>query len=729
MTAIADTYDFEAFVRRDAAGICRMEVLVDGVTCGNCVNRIERALNHAEGVVTARVNLAARRLALAWHDGETDAGSLSALVERLGYRVVPFAPERLSAEAGNHDQTLMRSLAVAGFAAANIMMLSVAVWAGNASDMGPGTRGMLVWISAVIAVPTVAYSGRTFFVSALAAIRAGRMNMDVPIALAISLTMAMSLYEAIIGGRHVYFDSAVTLLFFILAGRALDARARGRARSAAEHLMALQARAATVLDADGRPITLPVDQVRVGMRVLVAAGERAPVDGEILDGSGSLDASLISGESAPKAVGPGERIFAGMRALDAVFTIRVDAVGRDTLLAEIARLTSDAEQQRARYVELADRLARAYAPGVHLLAAATLIGWLLFSGIGWQGALLNAVAVLIVTCPCALALAVPVVQVVASGRLLRKGIIVKSPTALERLAAIDALVLDKTGTLTTGELRLRRKNMDWSEADLVAAASMAAGSRHPLARALVRAVPSAAAATGVQEIAGAGLSRKAKAGEIRLGSRAFCSVTESADDDGPELWLHQPGRAAVRFAFDDTMRSDAVRVIKKLAGAGIALELLSGDRPEVVRRFAEELGLGAWRGGASPADKAARLTALAKEGRRVGMVGDGLNDAPALATALVSLSPATAADISQCAADLVFQGSRLEPVAEAIAVARRTQRLVRQNLFLSFGYNLVMIPLAMAGALTPLIAAVAMSLSSLTVVVNALRLEHGELAP
>jgi Cu2+-exporting ATPase len=360
---------------------------------------------------------------------------------------------------------------------------------------------------------------------------------------------------------------------------------------------------------------------------------------------------------------------------------------------------------------------------VHLLALAAFLGWVLLGGLAWQPALLIAVAVLIVTCPCALGLAVPAVQVIASGRLLKRGVLLKSGTALERLADVDTVVFDKTGTLTLGRPELTDRDVD--PLDLRAAASLAGASTHPLARALARAAPEAPVLDGVREEPGCGLAwTDARGNETRLGKRAWVGVDDAGagDHDGPELWLARPGQTPVRFAFDDPLRADAGEVVRALQAEGKAVVLLSGDRAPTVEKVAGALGLADWQAECAPGEKVARLEQLVAGGKRVLMVGDGLNDAPALAAASVSLSPASAADISQTAADAVFQGDRLAPMLEALATARRAGRLVHQNFGLALAYNVVAVPLAMAGFVTPLIAAVVMSASSLAVTGNSLRL-------
>ncbi len=705
-----------------ADGSATMTLLVDGLHCAACVWLIETALQRQADVVEARVNLTSRRLRLVWRGGVERATELAALVQRLGYRVVPFDASNLGSCADREEKELLRALAVAGFAAANVMLLSVSVWSGIGGDMGGATRDLMHWVSALIALPAIAYAGRPFFRSAFAALRRLRTNMDVPISIGVTLAAGMSLFETIHHAPHAYFDSAITLLFFLLIGRTLDQRARGRARSAAEHLLGIAAAPVTVIDADGRQRRVAAAAVSRGDTVLVATGERIAIDGTVIDGTSSVDKSLIDGESLPARVVPGSGVLAGMLNLDAPLRLIVTAVGDGTFLAEILRLMETAEQGRARLVVLADRVARRYAPVVHCLALVTFVVWLALGP--WQTAMVNAVAVLIITCPCALGLAIPVVQVIASGRLMRRGILLKSATALERLAEIDTVVFDKTGTLTLGTLELQ-PDARRDPSTLAAAAALAAASRHPLSRALCRAAGPVAVAAGVQEHPGAGLSVGADH-TIRLGSRAFCGIAQSAsagDSDGdPELWFTRPFEAPVRFVFRDTLRPDAAAVVMALRAAGKRVLLLSGDRPAAVAAVAEAVGIFENRALLSPTEKCALITDLARDGAKVLMVGDGLNDGPALSTAYASMSPATAADVCQIAADVVFQGRSLDAVTEVLGVARRSGHLVRQNIAFAILYNLFAVPLAMAGVVTPLLAAAAMSSSSLVVVGNALRL-------
>ncbi|MDP1963907.1 MAG: copper-translocating P-type ATPase [Reyranella sp.] len=708
--------DFAAYARQTGPDEAELDLLIDGLDCAACVWLIESLLARNPAVLRARVSLSTRRLSLRWRGVAADANSHAGLVAALGFRLAPYEAIAAAAEDDRDTRELLRSLAVAGFAAANVMLLSVAVWSGEDGSMGGATRALFHWLSAAIALPAVAYAGRPFFRSAYAALRAGRTNMDVPISIGVTLACVISLHEAWVGQQHTFFDSAITLVFFLLIGRYLDRRARGRARQSVRALLALASRSATVLAADGTTASRRVDALRPGDVLLVAVGERLGADGVVSEGASALDAALVSGESVPVNVAPGAKVFAGMVNLGGPIRVVVTAAGEHTLLSEIVRLVEAAERGRSRFIAIADRVARAYAPVVHLTAMLTFFGWMLLGGLPWDRALVIATAVLIITCPCALALAVPVVQVVASTRLLRAGVLLLSPTALERFAGVNHVVLDKTGTLTLGRPELVEGGDD-TEA-LRIAAGMAAHSRHPLAQALVRATPDAETVEGTTELVGQGL----QSGDVRLGSARYCGVTHVGDDGHSELWLTRPGQTPVRFAFADRLRPDAARAITALGRENLSIELLSGDRSAAVARAAADAGVSLWRAEVTPAGKARRLADLAAQGKRVLMIGDGLNDAPALSAAHASISPATAAEATQNAADAVFQGDSLLPAVETLRVARRADRLVRQNLALALLYNLAAVPLAIVGEVTPLIAAVAMSSSSLLVIGNALRL-------
>jgi P-type Cu2+ transporter len=686
------------------------------------MRKVETALAAVPGITSARANLSAKRVTALHDAGAVNAADLVEVLARTGFRAAELAQDAVAPDRPA-DRDLLKRLGVAGFAAANIMLLSVSVWSGGAGDMTPSVQALFHWLSALIALPTVAYSGRPFFRSAAQALRARRLNMDVPISLGVTLATAMSLYQTTRGSTQVYFDAAVTLLFFLLVGRFLDQRMRARAAGAAANLMGLRGTAATIILSDGTTERLSARQLEPGMRILTVAGERFAVDGRVLDGRSEIDESLITGETAPRSVAPGARIYAGTVNMSGSLVTEATATDQNTLLAEIARLMSAAEQARGRYVRLADRAARFYAPAVHVLGLTTFLSWMA-AGQGWEAALTAAIAVLIITCPCALALAVPAVQVAATGRLFGKGVLVKAADGLERLAEIDTVVFDKTGTLTLGEPALVT-NDNATDAVLARAASIAAASRHPYARAVVRAAEAAgleiAPARSVREVAGFGLECCGADGMERLGSRAWCGA-QASEGDAAAVWFRAADGTTTALHFEDRLRPDAADVIRRLHDAGFATELLSGDRRGAVEAAAIQSGIGRWTTGMLPAQKIARIEQLKATGRKVLMVGDGLNDAPALAAAHASLSPSTAADISQTAADAVFQGERLGAVLETIAVARAARRMALQNFAIAIGYNAVFVPLAMAGLVTPLLAAIAMSASSIAVTANAVRL-------
>ena len=705
---------------RAGDGTSATTLVVDGMVCGGCMRKVEAALTALPAVVSARANLSARRVTAVHAASAIAAEDLVTALAKAGFAAAELGAAVPAVEG---DAEVLKRLAVAGFAAANIMLLSISVWSGAMGDMSPSLPALFHWLSALLALPTVAYAGRPFFASAAGALATRRLNMDVPISLGIMLATGMSMLQTLHGGDQVYFDAAVALLFFLLVGRYLDLRMRARAVGAAANLLNLRASAASVLAHDGTASSLPARLLVPGMLVLTRPGERFAVDGRIRDGRGEVDESLITGETLPRAVAPDDRIYAGTMNLSSSLVTEVTAADDNTLLAEIARLMTMAEQARGRYVRLADRAARFYAPAVHVLGLATCIGWSL-AGQGWEAALTAAIAVLIITCPCALALAVPAVQVAASSRLFDKGILVKSPDALERLAEVDAVVFDKTGTLTLGEPTLSAGQRIAAQV-LARAAALAAASRHPYARAVVRAAEAhgqvVVPAAGVREEPGCGLQRLDAAGCERLGSGAWCGAPTS-EGDLPTLWYRDTDGSLTALRLEDPLRADAADVVRRLRRAGLYTELLSGDRSGAVASAAVGAGLDTWRGGVPPTEKMARLVALKAEGRKVLMVGDGLNDAPALAAAHASLSPASAADISQTAADGVFKGARLAPILEVIAVARAAHRLALQNFAIAVGYNCLFVPLAMTGRVTPLLAAVAMSASSIVVTANAVRL-------
>jgi Cu2+-exporting ATPase len=684
---------------------------VPGIHCAGCISKIEHGLNAKPGVHAARVNFTSKQVSIA-HDKALSDGDIAEAIRGLGFEPSLIAEDGVDQNDAATGRELLRCLAVAGFAAMNVMLLSVSIWSGADG----ATRTLFHWISALIALPAIIYAGRPFFRSAWQALRHGRTNMDVPIAIGVSITAAISLYETIIGGDHAYFESALMLLFFLLTGRALDAMMRRKVGDGVAALARQSAPGALAIDAEGHSMWHKAADLRVGMIMQLAAGERLAADGIVVAGASAIDVSLLTGESAPQPVEPGRQVFAGTLNIVAPITVEVTAAADETALADIGRLMATAGQGKSRYVRIADRGARLYAPVVHLLALLTFAGWML-AGADWHQALLIAVAVLIITCPCALGLAVPVAHVVATGSLMKRGILVKHESALERLAEADRVVFDKTGTLTLD--RLVVENLDDLGANQKSVAlALARVSRHPLATAIREALEAegvrAAQLDGRIEQPGAGVA--GFFGELRV-------ALERPDgpQSTPAVALTIDNRTVALITFRDALRPDAVESVVGLDALGLPGSILSGDKSNAIRPVAYALHLTA-QSNAGPEDKCEALERLRRQGHHVLMVGDGLNDGPALAAAYVSMAPGSASDVGQTAADLVFLGDSLAPLPFAVRAARRTMAIVRQNFGLAILYNAVAVPLAIAGFVTPLIAAIAMSLSSLVVIANSLRL-------
>lgn len=712
-----ETLDLSLYAKPVGNGTSGMELAIDGIACGACIARVEGAVKQVPGVTEARLNFTNRRLHVAWADGAVRPAEILRALEASGYHGHPFMPLRAEQEEALEARRLMRCLAVAGFATMNIMLLSVSVWSGNVTDITPETRDFFHWASALIALPAAAFAGRPFFASAWRALRSRAVNMDVPISLGVILALAMSLVETANHAEHAYFDSALMLLFFLLVGRTLDHAMRRKTRAVAGNLAALKADTAHRFMGE-ELVSVPVAVLKAGDRLLVKPGERVPADGTVLRGNSEIDESIVTGETARRRIGPGNTIYAGCTNYSGALTLQVTAAGGTSLIDEIEKLLDKAAGAKSRTVRLADRAARIYAPVVHLTAALTFIGWLV-AGASVHDALITAIAVLIITCPCALALAIPAVQVVASGALFRSGVILNAGDAIERLAAIDTVVFDKTGTLTLPEPRV--VNAPSLEPDLLqAAARLALSSRHPLAVALSREATTRTPFDGAVEHPGRGVCAIVDAVEMRLGSPEFCNVVDTHESTASVIcFRYGNGSAIIEIA--QRLRPDAVEVVRSLRERGLDLCILSGDRAGSVAPVAKALGIEGWQAGLKPADKIARIEEWKAHGCRVAMVGDGLNDAPSLAAAHVSLSPISAADLTQAHADAVFLGEQLKPVLDAITVACRARSLMAENLGLAMIYNAIAVPVAIAGAVTPLIAALAMSGSSLLVTLNALR--------
>jgi Cu2+-exporting ATPase len=714
----ADGADLSAYLTPGASGLSRLDLLVSGAHCAACISRIEGELADTPGVASARLNLSTGRLAVSLHpDG--DPRRVLRVLERIGYPASPYDPGSVREAQDREGRELAMALAVAGFGAGNAMIFSVPVWAGLfGQELGPATRTFMQWASAGVGAPCAVFAGMVFFRSAWKALRAGRANMDVPISIGVILTLLVSFQETLLMGRDTYFDAAVTLLFLLLIGRWMDHALRRRARSAAADLLALQAPSASILGEDGAERLSPLRLVRPGDRLRVRPGERIPVDGVVETGESEIDYAILTGETTPQAVHPGVACRAGALNLSGLLTLKAEAASEDSTLARIARLVESGAQSRSTYVQLADKAAALYVPVVHTAAALTfLVAWML--GIPAREAVLRAATVLIVTCPCALGLAVPAVQVAAASRLFRRGVLVKSGAGLERLAEADHVAFDKTGVLTEGRPRL----LNADPADIARAAPLARASSHPLARALAEAAGEGPVAPGAVEVAGQGIEARTGTGLMRLGRAAFVGAPLSGNQT--ELWFRDADGALFRFSFADALRPEAVGLAGALARRGLSASILSGDVEAATLRIAGRMGIPDWRSGLTPQGKVEALEGLKGAGHRVLMVGDGLNDVAALSHAHVAMAPGTALDASQSAADLVYPADHPERIAEAIDTARAARRRAMENFAFAALYNLVAGPAAMMGLVNPFVAALAMSGSSLVVTLNALRLLNG----
>ncbi|MBY0428337.1 MAG: cadmium-translocating P-type ATPase [Alphaproteobacteria bacterium] len=721
MTDIAQMVpDFTSSITDDDKQNHHLTLLVGGMRCASCAFMIEHMLVDKPDV-TARVNVTEKRLSLSWKGDKKRFRDLLQPVLNHGYSLAVLDEIENRDQQKKEERFLLLCLAVAGFATGNIMLLSVGLWSSDDTTMGFATRDVMHWVSALIALPSILFAGQPFFRSAYAVLSKGHTNMDVPISLAVVLSSAMSIVQTSNHAEHTYFDSGVMLLFFLLIGRFLDLKARGKARSAARDLLLMMTGEATVLR-DGKQDRIPVKDITEGMMLLAAAGEKIMADGVVTTGASQADTSLITGETMPQSLAIGTPVFAGMINLSAPITIKVSGARNETLLSEIISLMEKAEQGQAKYVRLADTIARAYTPFVHVMALSSFLGWLFLAHADWTQALLIAISVLIITCPCALGLAVPVVQVLASNLLFRKGILVKSSDALERMASIDTIVFDKTGTLTLGQPRLMNGD-GISKSILQKAASLARYSNHPLAKALFKFYQTDLITLTAHEVAGQGIEASVDEKIWRLGQGKFCGVSETPADDVMELWFSEEGQPAQRFVFEDALRSDAIDVIASLKQQGYRLAMYSGDRVSVANRIGQQLQLDEVHGAMNPKAKHDALQKMLADGRKVMVVGDGLNDAAALSAATVSMSPSSAMDITQNAASMVFQGEKLQPVLTALHIAKKANQLVKQNFILALAYNLLAVPMAVMGYVTPLIAALAMSSSSILVILNALRLQ------
>ncbi|MEO5327025.1 MAG: heavy metal translocating P-type ATPase [Magnetococcus sp. THC-1_WYH] len=751
-SSVYDDPEFQKEMVRDLPGGDReVHLLLEGIHCAACVWLNEQVLRRIPGVLEAHVNFADFRATVRWHPETTTLGHLIDAIQRVGYKAHPYDPRRVEESHRRRDRTLLIRLGVAGFGAANVMFIAVALYAGTFQGMETRYQTFFHWVSLLIACPVVFYSGSVFFHGAWQGIRAGRLTMDFSIALGATITFLASVVATWGGPGAVYFDSVTIFIFVLLLGRTLESTARRKAAGTAERLIRFQPETVQVLR-EGVEQRLPLRQVRVDDEVVIRPGERIAVDGWILRGRTTVDESMLTGEAEPVDKVPGSAVIGGTMNVDGGIHVRVRRVGGETTLARILHTVTVAQSSRNLVHPLADRVAAWLVGGVVLLSLVTFIFW-------WQRdpeqALPNAVALLIITCPCALGLATPAAMLVACGNAARKGMLIRDPGTLERLARIQQVVLDKTGVVTEGKPRLTislpaTENGIDHRTLLTRVAAVERYSEHPLGQAVMRAFAEQAwdglpEADNPRIEPGLGLLARVDGGMTRVGRPEFAFATQDqrngaevfitqdqgdtieipmADSGQPVTWVActVEGMLWGWLGFLDPVRADAKATVTFLKEQGLTVSLLSGDRQATVSWTADRVGIAAAVGGVLPEEKQQVIRALRQEGIRVAMVGDGVNDAPALALADVSLAVDRAADLSMATSDVILLDPGLSSVAHLFAMARQTLSIIRQNLFFSLAYNVVTIPLAVAGWVSPIVAAIAMPVSSLVVVANALRL-------
>src|SRR4051794_3645039 len=634
--------DFSHYVRTAGEGVQHIDLAVEGVHCAGCMAKIERGLSAIPDVTLARVNLTDRRVALEWKAGTLDPGRFIDRLEELGYKAHPYETESAEASEVAESRFLLRCLGVAAFATMNVMMLSIPVWSGNVSDMLPEQRDFFHWLSALIALPAAAYAGQPFFRSAWRALSARTTNMDVPISIGVTLALGMSVVETINHAEHAYFDAAIMLLTFLLVGRFLDQNMRRRTRAVAGNLAALKAETLAKFVGPDEISQVPVAAIYPGDIVLLRPGERCAVDGTVIEGRSEIDQSLITCETLYVTAEQGTAVYAGSMNISGTLRVRVSAASEATLLAEITRLLDNALQARSRYMRLADRASRLYAPVVHATALITILGWVI-AGAGWHDAIVTGVAVLIITCPCALGLAIPTVQTVASGAMFKAGVLLNSGDAIERLAEADHVIFDKTGTLTLPDLEVM--NAADIPADILELAGrLALSSHHPVAAAVAQASDARSPIVGAVEEAGQGVRAVVDGIEIRLGRPSFCGAETLVSDVtnlDPEASVVAFSKGSEKFILSvrQGLRPDAQAVIAALKARNIGIEILSGDREPAVIAAAHALGISEWRAGGAPGGKNARVGGLEERGLKGPVGGGGLKDRPAPAGGDGSGSP------------------------------------------------------------------------------------------
>ena len=721
----------KSFVRQQAGEEREASLILEGIVCAACIWLNERHVKALLGVLDFAVNYSTHRARVRWDNQRIRLSEILEAISAIGYHAHPFDPGRQEQLYKQERKQAMRRLAVAGLGMMQVMMLAVALYAGAYEGMSDGLRSFLRWVSLLITTPVILFSARTFFISAWRDLKRHQLGMDVPVSLAIGAAFLASAWSTLRGTGEIYFDSVTMFTFFLLAGRFLEMGARHRAGQAAEELVKLLPATAVRLTEAGEE-RVPVADLVAGEQVLIRPGEGVPADGRIVEGRSSVDESLLTGESLPQLRKLGDLLVGGTVNNESPLVMQVEQVGEDTVLSAIVRLLDRAQTEKPSVARTADRVAGWFVGGLLLVAAGVATWWWLHDP---THAFAVTLSVLVVTCPCALSLATPAAVAAATGALTRLGVLTTRGHALETLARVSHVIFDKTGTLTEGRLRLERADLlgTVSHADCLAlAAALEQRSEHPIARALCSETDADLHAENVTAQAGLGIEGWIAGQCYRIGIPEYvlelqggdvaANKTDAEDRDGVLLGNDQ-GLLA-HFIFADRLRVGAAEAVHRLKNLGIGVELLSGDQATAVRAVAGELGIDHFQSRCRPGDKLARIRTLQQQGAVVAMVGDGVNDAPVLAGAQVSLAMGGGTQLAHASADMVLLSEQLPHLVTAIRTSRRTLTVIRQNLAWALVYNMVALPLAAAGWIAPWMAAIGMSTSSLVVVINALRLRN-----
>lgn len=720
----------QSFVEVDEASVKTASLILEGITCAACVWLNERHVNALPGVLDFAVNYSTHRARVRWDDSQIHLSDILKAIADIGYVAHPFDPGRQEAVNKKEKSAALRRLAVAGLGAMQVMMLAIAMYAGDYSGMDADLRVFMRWVSLALTVPVVLYSAAGFFRTAWRDLKRRQLSMEVPVSLAIGGAFTASVWSTVFGGAEVYFDSVCMFAFFLLTSRYLEMGARHRAGAAAEELVKLLPATATRLQ-DGKEVVVAVSELAPGDHVMVRPGETIPADGSVIDGCSSVDESLLTGESLPRPRAHGDELVGGSVNVESPLVLKVEKVGEDTLVSAIVRLLDRAQAEKPSVARLADRVAGWFVAALLVVATLVAIYWYFNAP---EHAFAITLSVLVVTCPCALSLATPTAITAASGALTKLGLLTTRGHALEGLAQATHIVFDKTGTLTRGVLQLvevtllNDRGVD-RECALNIAAALESGSEHPVGKALISHASETLRPTDLTNLPGHGMQGVVGQCRYRIGNAAYvaelsgAALPESGEGHGTEVYLGDEHGVLARFELRDELRADAEGAIRQLRELGLQVEILSGDAAGAVNRVAGELGISDASAGMRPDGKLNRVRELQAAGHLVAMVGDGVNDAPVLAGADVSIAMGQGAQLAHASADMVVLSERLNALPEGVRKARATRAIIKQNLGWAILYNVAAVPLAAAGLVAPWMAAIGMSFSSLVVVFNALRLK------